>query len=513
VKNWKLWAALGLAVLLAAAGIAGAYVWWLADPVSPLRDAPLVAVEKGSLTVAVQAYGNVISANQTTLTFGTGGRVQEVLVSQGDVVRKGDILARLETTDAALGVSRAEAALALSRAELARIQVKPTDVEVEAAQAALDAAEARYERVKSGPMAAEIASAEAVLASAEASYAELLKGPTEEERAVLKANVEKAEATRNLAQQAYDRIAWRPGAGATPQGQALQQATIDYEQALASYNLAVAGPSADQIQRAQAQIAQARAQLEKVRTAGADDELKSAAAAVVRARAELDKLRNGPTPEDLAIAQAQVEQAQLTLQQANGQLASANLMAPTDGTVIAVLANAGQTVAATAPIIAVMDLNNLEMEAHVHETYIGQVQAGQRALVELEALPGRVYEGQVSQVGPLPSTGGGIVSYPVTIALSKMDPSAKPGMIARASIIVAQKEDAILVTKGALQMRDGLWMARVNRGGQLVDVEVELGARQGRMVEILQGLSVGEQVAMNTAPLVEEMSARERNAE
>ena len=503
MKNWRLWAALGVAVLLAAAGIAGAYVWWLADPISPPRDATLVTVERGPLTVAVQTYGAVASANQTTLTFGTGGRVQEVVVNEGDVVQKGEVLARLETTDLEMGVARAKAGLALSQAQLAQIQVKPMEVEIEAAQAVLAAAQSRYERVKSGPLAAEIASAEANLASAEASYAQLRRGPSAQERAVLQANVDKAEATLRLAQQAYDRIGWQPGAGATPQGQALEQATLDYEQALASYNLAIAGPTADESQRAQAQIAQARAQLERIRTEGADDELKSAAAQVVRAQADLDQLQNGPTAEELAIVQAQVDQAELALELANSQLEGATLVAPTAGTVVAVTANAGQTVAATAPIVAVTDLNSLELEAQVHETYIGQVQAGQKAMIELDALPGRIYEGQVREVAPLPSTGGGIVSYPVAITLGKMDASVKPGMIARATIIISEKADVVLVPKGALRMHDGLWIARVSRDGLLEDVQVELGAREGRLVEVLGGLSAGDQVAVNTVPVVE----------
>lgn len=509
MKNWKLWAALGIAVVLAAVGIVAAYVWWLADPISPPRDATLVTVEQGPLTVAVRAYGAVTSANQTTLTFGTGGRVLAVLVSEGDVVEQGDVLARLETTDLEMGVARAEAGLALSQAQRARIQVKPTAVEIEAAQAVLSAAQARYERVKSGPMAAEIASAEADLASAQASYNELLKGPSAAERAVLQANVDKAQATLKSAQEAYDRIGWRPGAGATPQGQALEQATIDYEQALASYNLAVAGPSADETQRARAQIAQARAQLERVKTEGADDELKSASAEVTRAQADLDRLQNGPTNEELAIARAQMKQAELALEQANSQLASATLVAPAAGTVVAVSANAGQTIAATAPIVSVTDLNTLELEAQVHETYIGQVQVGQRATVELDALPGRVFEGQVRQVGPLPSTSGGIVTYPVAIGLGKMDALVKPGMIAQAIIVISEKADVVLVPKGALQIHDGRWTVRLSRDGRLEDVPVELGARQGRLVEVLAGLSAGDQVTMNTAPLLED----ERNAE
>jgi len=504
VKNWRLWAALGIAIALAAAGIAGAYVWWLADPISPPRDATLVTVERGPLTVAVQAYGAVTSANQAVLTFGMGGRVLEVLVNKGDVVQKGDTLARLDATDLKMGVARAEAGLALSQAQLARIQVKATEVEIEAAEAALAAAQARYERVKSGPLAAEIASAEAALASAEASYAQLLRGPSAEERAVLKAGVDKAEATVKLAQQAYDRIAWQPGAGATPQGQALERATIDYQQALASYNLAVAGPSADEIQRAQAQIAQARAQLERVRTESADDELKSAAAQVVRAQADLDKLQNGPTAEELAIAQAQVKQAELALEQAESQLDNATLVAPAAGTVVAVSANAGQTVAPTTPVVAMIDLNTLELEAQVHETYIGQVQVGQRATVELDALPGRVFEGRVREVGPLPGTSGGIVSYPVAITVGKTEGSIKPGMVARATIIISEREDVVLAPKGALQSHGGRWTARVSRDGRIEEVQVEVGARQGRMVEVLAGLSAGDQVAVNTIPLIEE---------
>lgn len=501
MKNWRMWLGFGAAVFLAILGIVAAYIWWLADPSTIRAGARSALVERGSLDVAVRALGAVAIPERQTLTFGVGGNVAAVAVKEGDAVHVGDVLARLDAAEIQLRVEQAQAALGLSRANLARVQAGPSEAEIIAATAALAAAEAKYEQVIAGPLEAEIASAEANLRSAEATYERLLAGPSEDELTVLKANLDRAQVVLRRAQADYDRFAWREGFGASPQAAALEQATIDYQQALASYNLAVSGPTKDQLEKAQAEIARARADLERLHTVGATDEQKSALAVVTRARAELERLKNSPTPEELAIAQAQVEQASIALEEAKRQLARATLVSPMDGTVLAVSANVGQAISAATPIVVLADLSKKQIQVAVHESHIAGIREGQEAMVHLDALPDQTLAGQVSAIAPVATVMGGLVTYGVTIDLAPTAVLIKPGMIAEAEIIMERKRDVLLVSRGALRLKDGRWVVRAWREGRPQEVAVEIGAKWGRLVEVTSGLSEGERVLLNTVPL------------
>lgn len=504
MKNWRIWAGLGAAILVAAAGIYAAYVWWLADPASVGRDSTSAAVQRGRIVATVKGIGSVSVPNRSTLTFSSAGRIKELPVVEGSVVKAGDVLARLDTADLEAQVARAEAALALSKAQLAKTQAGPTEADVKAAAEAVAAAEAKMERVKAGPLASEIASAEAALSSAEANYQELVRGPSADQRTVLQANVEKAKVAVEQAQAAYDRIAWQGGAAGSPQAAALQRATIEYQQTLASYNLAAAAPASDLTQRAQAQIASARAQLDRLRTTGTNDELKSASALAARARADLDKLKNSPTPQELTIAQATAQQAEVLLKQAKRQLDEATLIAPYAGTVAAVGANVGQWVAAATPVVVLADLTRLQAQVNVHESYVGRIQKGQAAQLVLEALPDTPLQATVGEISPLPTAGSGIVSYQVTLNLASTPLAIRPGMVGQAEIIVAAKDGVLLAPRGALRLRAGHWFARVLRNGRPAEVEVTLGERQGREIEILNGLAEGDQVLLYMVASAEE---------
>jgi len=497
VRNWKMRVALATAIFIATVGIYLACRWWLVEPIST-AEWQTVPVRKGPLVVTVRAIGAVTSPPEVALNFGIGGRLKELKVAEGDVVRAGDVLAQLDTTDLELRVAQAEAALALSQAQLARTKAGATESELASAKASLAAAQANYEQLKAGPLPADLAAAEAALKSAESSYKQLLAGPNKDEVTIAKANLEKAKIALQKAQAEYDKFAWQQGFEASPQAAALQQATVDYQQALASYNLAMTGPTSDELDKAQAQIAQARAQLEKLRASPTSAELKSAAAQVARAQAEVDRLLNSPTPEELAIAQAQVRQAQIALEQARRQLSYATLVAPISGTVVAVEARVGQSVSAATPIITLADLTHLQVKAGVNEIDIGRVQEGQKAIIHLDALPGRELAGRVSEIAPLPIVTAGVVNYPVTIELAPSNASVRPGMTAQVEIITSQKADALLVPREALRMRDGKWVVRVLRHGSPVEVEIEIGQRKDRVVEVLKGLAEGEEVVIGT---------------
>lgn len=420
-------------------------------------NAPLeyVTVTRGTISEFVSATGSVEPSARSILSFEVSGRVVEITVTEGETVEKGDVLARLDDTDLNLALRSAEASL--------------------------KAAEARYAQAKAGPSEAEIEAARASLESAIANYEKLKAGPSEDETAVAKANLERATAMLEQAQSAYDRIAWMPGAGASPQALQLQQATIDYEAALANYRLATAGASESALKAAEAQVAQARA--------------------------TLDRLERSPTPEELAIAESQVESARVAVDQAKRRLESLELRAPFAGVVEAVRVDVGQLVTAATPIVTVGDHSAFHIVVSVDELDISKLQVGQEASISLEALPGSDVRGHVDKIDVAGNQTTAVVTYDVQVALEPTEAPIRAGMSATVSISTSEKSNVLLLPNRMIQFdqETGARYVQVLRNGELTAVQIETGLRDDQYSEIVAGLSEGDQVTVDTASSAERL--------
>src|SRR5581483_9259169 len=275
----------------------------------------------------VTAKGEVVPDQFVRVAFSIGGTVSQIPVKEGQQIKKGNTIALLDTSDLQLQLKTAEDALALAEATLAQTKTPATPEEIAAAQAAYDSAVAAFERAKKGPTPEELAAAQAAYNSALTAYNRAKNGPTAEELEILKGQLAKAQAAVNVAQAAYDRIggASNPFSAQTPQALQLQQATQDYQIALANYNKAV-NPDPTAIAQAQAQLAQAQATLQKLKDAPNEED-------ILAAQAQVDLRKKGARAEDIAVAEKRVEQARTGVEQARAQLDKATLKAPMDGTI------------------------------------------------------------------------------------------------------------------------------------------------------------------------------------
>ena len=181
-------------------------------PAPPASHSTTTADAPSPAVVVARTTGNLLSANQATLAFGSSGRIQDVRVKEGDRVKAGDVIATLDT-----------AAL---------------DAQVVQAQAALDSALANLAKTKAGP--------------------------TVDDTIVAKGNIDRAKAALDQAQSAYDKIggASNPSIAMSQQALTLQQAYSNYQTALSTYNLTINHPTDAELKTAQAAVAQAQAALE-----------------------------------------------------------------------------------------------------------------------------------------------------------------------------------------------------------------------------------------------------------
>ena len=323
------------------------------------------------------------------------------------------------------------------------------------------------------------------LESAQAALADLLDGPDPDKVTQAEAELSLKQVALKKAQWAYDEVAYRGDVGAMPQADALQEATLNYEIARATYNLAVKDPTP-------AQVAEARA-------------------TIAGAQAELARLLQGPGAADIAGRQAAIDKARLTLREQRNSLQQAVLVAPTAGLLLEVSVEPGERVLneADAPAMRLANTTAYLLKVQVDEIDIGRIQVGQPAQITLDAFAGDELTGTVTDVAPSPAQNdsGGIVTFEVTITVDTTTNTADllPGMTATAAIETERLAEAVMVPNEAIQIERGpdgstIFVEKLNDDGEPVRVEVELGLRDGDTTQVAAGLEAGDRVVIRPQP-------------
>ncbi len=422
-----------------------------------------VAIRPATDVSQVSAAGNIELADERALVLQVEGIVSRVAVEAGDEVSKGDLILALDDSDLQRAVKQAELSLAEAQNQLAQLKEPADQTKIDAAWASLAAAKAKLADLQDGPTQAELDAAQASLEAAQASYQELVDGPSEAELTKLAASLNKAQIALKQAQLAYDEIAYRDDKGQSQQAQNLQEATIDFDVAKAEFQIATEPASEAELKEALSKIYSAQVQLDDLQASEA--ELASAQADVASAQANLTDLLNGPSELEIEAAEINIAQAELSLEEARENLAHAEVRAPMDGVVTDVAVEAGQKVSAGTQVAAVADMSALELTVNVAEVDIPKVQVGMPVDITIDALPDRVFHGEVSRITPVSTSDSGVVNYPVTIRLTDEDLSAvRPGMTAVATIRGEAGQTRWLVPTSSVVEFEGQKSVMVVRG-------------------------------------------------
>jgi len=156
-------------------------------------------------------------------------------------------------------------------------------------------------------------------------------------------------------------------------------------------------------------------------------------------------------------AEAMVQIKQASLDNANVNLGYCKILSPVDGVVISRAVDVGQTVASsfnTPTLFQIAnDLTKMQIDTSVAEADIGGVQEGQDVTFQVDAYPYRTFYGAVVQVRNAPTNANNVVTYDTVIGVTNADYRLKPGMTANVSIIIARRENALLIPNAALRFR------------------------------------------------------------
>ena len=224
-------------------------------------------------------------------------------------------------------------------------------------------------------------------------------------------------------------------------------------------------------------------------------------------------------------AKAAVTQRLTLLNQAKTNLGYANIYAPIDGVVLSREVEVGQTVAASisAPTLfkIAKDIKKMQVEANVDEADIGQVKVGQRVTFTVDAYPLEEFQGEVSQVRLSPTTTSNVVTYTVIVDAQNPEEKLKPGLTATIVIYTNELKGVTIVNNKAInfspdltllaeyyaQKRINASMPQMERSkgknkhvwvenldGSLSQKAIVIGSNDGIHVEVVSGLTQGEEV-------------------
>ncbi|MBK8033062.1 MAG: HlyD family efflux transporter periplasmic adaptor subunit [Chloroflexi bacterium] len=415
-------------------------------------------VSTGTLTLTLDAAGSLSPAASETLSFGASAPVTEVLVQVGDTVQAGDVLSRLETTDADARIRLAELQLAQAQASLDALLAPPTQIAIDLAEANVTLAQAQL-------------------------YSASLSGTTSD------ADVEIArlqeELARNSLWQAQLRRDQSVAQDIYRSGELTWVESQAYDQSVNN--------AADNVTLAETNYE------ETLNPTTSSSSLVSASASVENAQAQLDSLLAGATEDEIRQAEIKVEQAQLSLDSTRETLENYVLVAPYAG----VIAEQALIVGVNPPVtgaITLLDTSQYTIDLSIAEADVVNVSEGQAVTVDVQAFSGASINGTITHLADVPTQSSQLVTYDAEVLLNATDSvTLRPGMSATATVILKQLNDVLLIPNRFISTDSATGENIVtveNADGTYTSVPVTIGERSTDSSEITSGLEAGQTIVI-----------------
>jgi HlyD family secretion protein len=418
-----------------------------------------VPVEAKSVTVRITASGKVQPVQSVNISPKSPGLLAELNVEQGDTVKKGQIIARMDNSEIKMRILQYKANLEQAKAQLAESQAGSRPEEIAQGKARVDQAQAQLAITRDGNRLQEIQQAQAQVDSA-------------------KASVE------------------------------LTQARVKRYRDLAK-NGAISQDSLEQYisenSKAKANLEEAQRRLSLLKVGNRNQDIQKQEAIVNQEKEGLRKLENGNRPQEIARFKAAVASAEAQLKQQQFQLEDTILRAPFSGTVTQRYATVGAYVSpaisassnASATSTSIVALaKGIEVLANVPEVDISQIKLGQKVEIIIDAYPEDVFQGQVRLIAPEAVVDQNVTSFQVRVAINTGSGKLRSGMnVSEVTFLGKNIENALLIPQELIVTRKGktgVWLLGEKNKPEFRFVTI--GANIDNQIQVLGGLKAGQRV-------------------
>jgi RND family efflux transporter MFP subunit len=475
----------------------------------------IAEVKRGNLLVTITADGNLDMPREVKLKFGTPGTVRYIYVAEGQKVKEGTLLAKLDDTTQKLAIASAQYNVELAMNELVE-KTHPallgypenypdtsTVLRVEQAQDELKQVQTFLSQTKYQDAAAELRLAthdleasyemlnipEITLASQ--GYSDILGEPLDNNpdissaikllqqdlagleaiqklidqgdyaaaQAELISGQSKLEDTHSLVKGISGRIRVSQRIGACCQQQAAQQP--ETSPGLVSLPYPDTSTSLSWLKQVEESLQKVQLCKEKE---GCDALELATLVRIAQHDVEMSQailknneltFRSGLNLKALRAANLNLEIAEENLMQSKEELMKTEILAPFDGTVVDIGVKENDQLSAfdysSKTAVYLIDTRTVKMEGVVDEVDIYKVNVGQDTIITADALPGVELKGKVTFISPFGNQTTGVVEFPVTISLETTETELKGGLTATADIIIDERKDVLMVPNRAIK--------------------------------------------------------------
>ena len=302
-----------------------------------------------------------LELTQVDLSFKIAGRLTELNVREGQWVKKGDVIAKLDAATLGQQLDRDQATVAAAQSDYQQLETSIA-----------------YQKAT---IESDIAARVADEAQSQAKLDELLAGSRKQEIQQGDAGVSDAKAANDMAKSDWDR------AQTLFKNEDISRA--QYDQAKSKLD-----STAAQLRQSQERLALLQEGPRKEEIAGARAALARSQAALEQAKANRIDLKR--KEQELEARQADIAKNRAQAGMTKTQIDDTVLVAPIDGVVLVKPAENGEVIAAGTTVVSIGDLDHPWLRAYVNETDLGKVKLGETVKLSTDSYPNKTYMGRIS---------------------------------------------------------------------------------------------------------------------
>jgi len=453
-------------------------VFLLTSSGPPVQAFSFYEVKRGDFLVSIVEGGTLEAVNEVVVRSEVEGTARIIyIVPEGSYAKKGELLVELDSSSSQDAVNLQQ-------------------INVEKAQFSLVQAEQQLDIQKS-TVESEIQAATLKVEFAESDLEKFTKGQALQSQR--NAQIEITNVLENL-QIAQERLDW---------SEKLCKEGFETKANLDKDRLTVS--------QSKLKLEQAQRALWMVETFDNPKNKRSLEAALQEAKENLDRVKLqgerklAQSTADVESQKKTLELSQAKLEREKKQLVATKIYAPQDGLVVYASAGGGHfssesmieegaTVRNRQEIIKLPDVAEMKLRVKIHESHINQLRLEQPAFVVLDSMPDQRFRGKVNKVAPLPDSQSrygnpDLKVYATEILITDKLPDVKPGVSARAEIIITNLTDTLSVPIQAVTTRKGKQVVFL-AGALQEPVPVTVGMYNTKFIEISSGLKDGDQVLL-----------------
>ncbi len=522
-KSKKFWIIAGIAVLV---------IVILISAISSGNKVPqheTVKVERGDLVQTVDVTGKIKSENDVSLQFETGGVIDKIYVVEGEEVKKGDVLAKLNLDVSNSQVAQAKANLEQKIAGVSEEQIEVSQKQVNASEIAYEKAKLNLTNISSlanenlnnsytsgldllGDTYIKLFNTLKFAEELRDDYFSALNQESiniknqiqyeiKEPLIKAKASLDYAKQTKSFSDIDLAVIEMDATIKSTLNTLLLIKNVsedVNYKNVITTTDKATLDQNKLTISTSQISLTSFQNEISLLKLQN-ENNIKSAEIGVEEAfaslelqRANYDSLVATPREVDLAYFKSVLEQAIISRDKGI-------IVAPISGTITNINKEEGELISSAEALIEMLS-PQYQIEVNIPETDIVKISVGDKADIELDALSDKTLKAEVVSVNPAANTIQDVVYYKVVLSILEADERVKPGMTADILIYTDEKNDVLYLPSRSILTEGNRKYVRVLENGEIVEKEVSVGLNaDDSKKEILSGVNEGEEIILKIA--------------